>query len=447
MNTLIRFYRSLYLSPLAPWLLAGVVALWVLAFFIPAFTLLAKGALLALLLAAAVDMLMLYQVPDGVQASRSMAERFSNGDPNPVQLQVENRYPFPVRLTLWDEVPEQFQLRDASYALQLRSGESHTIAYSLRPVTRGEYHFGNLNLFAGSPLGIWRRRYDIESAAMVPVYPSYLQVRQYQFMAVSHRLQEAGIKRIRRIGHSSEFEQIKDYVNGDDYRSVNWKATARAGRLMVNQFADERAQHVYCLIDKSRAMKMPFEGMTLLDYAINTALVMSYVALYRQDKAGLITFAERIGNVLPASNRFSQMNLIQEALYNQQTRFLEADYERLYALLRSRLNQRSLLLLFTNFETLSAMRRQLPYLQKIAAAHRLVLVFFENTELQSLLHSTPADTAAVYAKATGEQFALEKKLIVRELEQYGIHAVLTAPQQLSVNTINKYLEIKARGLL
>jgi uncharacterized protein (DUF58 family) len=139
----------------------------------------------------------------------------------------------------------------------------------------------------------------------VPVYPSFLKLRQYELMAVSNRLTDIGIKKMRRIGHSMEFDQVKNYVAGDDYRTVNWKATARKGDLMVNSFTDEKAQHIYCVIDKSRAMKMPFEGLSLLDYAINASLILSSVALVKQDKAGLITIA---GKNRKFSTRRSQTN-------------------------------------------------------------------------------------------------------------------------------------------
>jgi uncharacterized protein (DUF58 family) len=244
-----------------------------------------------------------------------------------------------------------------------------------------------------------------------------------------------------------EFEQIKEYVQGDDVRTINWKATARKGNFMVNQFQDEKSQQVYCLIDKGRNMKMPFEGMTLLDYAINASLVISSIALKKDDKAGLITFSNKIASFLPAEKKQGQINKILQILYKEKTAYLESDSEMLYANIRNRINQRSLLILFTNFETLSSMKRQLPHFRKLAADHLLVVVFFENTELKFLLEKRAGNTEEVYLKTIAEKFEFEKKLIVKELQKYGIHSIFTAPQNLTVNTINKYLEIKARNLI
>ncbi|HYH55762.1 MAG TPA: DUF58 domain-containing protein, partial [Anseongella sp.] len=269
----------------------------------------------------------------------------------------------------------------------------------------------------------------------------------FELLAISNRLREAGIKKLRRIGHSMEFEQVRNYVAGDDPRLINWKATARKGDIMLNAFQEERSQQVYSLIDKGRVMQMPFDGLSLLDYAINASLVLANTALAKGDKAGLLTFSDKIGNIVPAVKQRSHLNLILEVLYNQRTRYLESNYELLYATVRRKISQRSLLVLFTNFETLSGMRRQLPYLQGLAKYHLLLAVFFEDTELKELLDMRPGDTESICLKTTAEKFAYEKRLIVKELNLRGIHTLLTPPADLTISTINKYLELKARSLL
>ncbi|RMG26632.1 MAG: DUF58 domain-containing protein [Bacteroidetes bacterium] len=446
-RSLISFYNSLYLNTRLFLLLGLIIGLFITAYLLPALLPAAKVGLAVLGVLLLLDLLLLYRQRQGLLGRRSTPERFSNGDPNEVFIYLENRYPFPLRLNIIDEVPQQFQMRKLRFGLAMPQRSQRTIKYQLRPVERGEYHFGALNLYASSPIGLVSRRYTFDQDAMVPTYPSYIQMRKYQLMAISNRLTEMGVKKIRRLGHTTEFEQIKEYVRGDDYRTVNWKATARSGKLMVNQYTDERAQNVYCLVDKSRVMKMPFEGMSLLDYAINASLVLSNIALYKQDKSGLITFAERVHACVPANHKATQMNLIMEVLYNQQTRFLEADYARLYAFVKRKISHRSLLILFTNFESIEALHRQLPYLQKLSRLHLLVVIFFENTELRELIHSRPKTLEDIYIKTIGENFAFEKRQIVKELEQHGIISVLCPPEQLTVSAINKYLELKARGMI
>jgi uncharacterized protein (DUF58 family) len=213
---------------------------------------------------------------------------------------------------------------------------------------------------------------------------------------------------------------------------------------MVNTFTDERSQQVYCVIDKGRLMKMPFTGLTLLDYAINSTLVLSNVCLKKQDRVGVITFSNKIGSVLAADKKAIQKENILQLLYNQQTTFQESDFEMLYLQIRKRIKHRSLVVLFTNFESLSGLRRQLDYLRSIASHHLLLVVFFENTELHKLTLMKANKIEDLYVKTIAEKFAYEKRLIVKELKKEGILSILTSPQKLTINTINKYLELKAR---
>lgn len=389
----------------------------------------------------------LFRLRDGIRGVRVIGDKMSNGDDNDVFIDIDNIYGFSVKTTVIDEVPFQFQYRDSYHTTPLTSGERKRITYTLRPVKRGEYKFGALNVFVSTILELVQRRYRFDIGKSVKVYPSYLQMRKYELLAHTQRLTEIGVKRIRKLGHSMEFEHIRKYVRGDDYRTINWKASARTSELMVNHYTDEKSQHVLCIIDKGRVMKMPFEGMTLLDYSINATLVLANIAIQKQDKAGLITFSHKVASMLPPDRSLVQMYRIQEALYAEKSNFMESDFEKLYAGINSVARQRSLIILFTNFETLSGLQRNILAFQSIASKHLLVVVFFENTELYSLINSTPNNVEEIYHKTIAEKFAYEKKLIVKELERYGIHPVFTSPKNLTVDVINKYIEIKARRML
>ncbi len=437
---------SLYFSQRFFNLLWLLCILFVLAYLLPILFPTILFLLYGFIIFSLVDIILLYRIRQGIFGTRSTPDKLSNGDENPITIHLENFYPYKITLKVIDELPHQFQRRDLVMMLDLSPGEVKYIEYELRPTKRGEYNFGALNVFARTQLGLCTRKFRFSQGKTVPVYPSYLQMRKYELMAISNNLTELGIKKIRRIGHNMEFEQIKEYVQGDDFRTINWKATARKAALMVNNYQDEKSQQVYSLIDKGRVMQMPFNGLSLLDYAINASLVISNIAIKKEDKAGLITFQHRVGTVLPASKRNNQMFLIQEALYNQKTAFKETDFSRLFSLVRNKLNHRSLLLLFTNFESRVSLDRQLPFLISLAKNHLVVLIFFENTEMSSLIEDRASSLRTMYHKAIAEKFAFEKKLIVRELASYGIHCILTSPQDLTVNTINKYLELKARGV-
>ena len=448
---------SVFLTPRFFFAVAALIVGCVVAFFLPWLLGSVQIALGLLLVLVLLDAVLLYAPARNgttpVFGSRVLGDKLANGSENDIRIYLENRYRFPIQTETIDEIPHQFQRRDVLFRAAVGPGETQVINYQLRPTKRGEYEFGALNIYVASPLGLLRRRFRYAQGQVVPVYPSFLQMRQYELLAIHNRLTEVGVKRIRRAGHSLEFEQVRPYVPGDDPRRINWQATARragtgaADELVVNHFQDERAQQVYCLIDKGRVMRMPFDGLSLLDYAINATLVVSNIALLKHDKAGLLTFSNRPGAALAADRRPGHLLKLLESLYRQKTKYLETDFELLYATVRARIRQRSLLMLFTNFETLHGMQRQLPYLRRMAKDHLLLVVFFENTELREYLNAPAATTEDVYNQTIAEKFAQEKRQIVLELQRYGIYSLLTAPKDLTANTINKYLEFKARGLI
>jgi len=393
------------------------------------------------------DAYVIYKIKNGIIARRILTEKFSNSDENPVAITVKNNYKFKVEIKLIDELPFQFQKRDFEYNCTLQPNENYNFEYEVKPVERGEYHFGKLNVFVSSPLRMISKRYQFQENEMVAVYPSYIQMKKYEFLAMSNRLTEFGLKKIRRIGHTLEFEQIKNYIAGDDVRTINWKATAKRSQLMVNQYQDEKSQPIYSIIDLGRVMKMPFEELKLLDYAINSTLAFSNIALRKNDKAGLVTFSKKVETIVAASNKKTHLNTINEALYNITTQHTDSDFGYLYALIKRKITQRSLLILYTNFEHISSLKRQLPFLQAISKFHLLIVVFFENTELDNLIEENAEDLQTIYHKTIAEKFAYEKRFIVKELESKGIYGILTKPKNLTVNVINKYLELKSKGFI
>ena len=426
---------------------AVIIGLFILAFFFPILLQVATIIFLCLCITVLLDFIIVFAGKKPVTAKRLCAERFSNGDENKITIQLTNHRSYKVRIEVIDELPVQFQQRNWQRNFVLGGREVFSFDYLLKPTERGEYFFGIINVFLHGPLNMIIRHITTAEQKKVSVYPSFMQMKKYQLMAVTNQLQATGSRRLRKLGSSLEFEQIKEYVQGDDYRRLNWKATARKNSLMVNNYMDERSQQVVCLIDKGRSMKMPFEGMTLLDYAINATLVLSNIVLLKQDKSGLLTFGKKIDQFVAPDKKPAQINFIQQTLYTQQTDFMDTDFEALYVYIRYHLNLRSLLILFTNFESLYSMERQLPYLKQLSSHHPLLVIFFENTELAALQQQKAENVEEVYYKTIANKFALEKRQMVKELQKHGIMSLLTAPQKLTANTINKYLELKERQVV
>lgn len=442
-----KFLKPFYIEPRFFQAALGIIFLFGFSYFVPVLFAIAQICLLLLCVFFLVDFLIVFIGKHKIKGQRIVPDKFSNGDQNQIEITIDNRYPFKAFLTIIDEIPEQFQERNFKIKQSVPPQNTASITYNLRPTERGEYHFGDLNVYASSILSLVAKRFTFDTNAMVPTYPSFKQLRKFELLNINKNSAEYGIKKIRRIGHTMEFEQIKEYVQGDDLRTINWKATAKKNSLMVNQFQDEKSQPVYSIIDRGRVMQMPFEGLSLLDYAINAALVISNVVLKKQDKVGMLSFSKKVENVVVAQRRSSQMRLILEGLYNVNTDFFESDFSKLYSEVKRHITHRSLLLLYTNFETLDSLHRQLPYLKAMAKNHLLVVIFFHNTELNGLINNKAETVQQVYDKVIAEKFAFEKRLIVNELKKYGIYSILTTPENLTIDTINKYLEIKARGLL
>lgn len=439
--------KNLYINTRFFFALIGVGILYVFAFFFPFLMWAAHILLLLCFFTAMVEYLLLFNAKNGISAQRILPEKLSNGDENPVKVDIRNNYDFTLNVRVIDEIPFQFQKRDFLIEKQIEPGRNTYFQYILEPKERGEYSFGNLNVYASSPVGFISKRFTFQKDALLPAYPSFIHLRKYELMALQSEFLLGGIKRIRKLGHTMEFEQIKEYVPGDDIRTINWKATSKTNRLMVNQFQDEKSQRIFMLIDTGRTMKMPFKGLSLLDYSINATMALSHIILKKGDRAGMMTFSKKTENKIAADNKSGQLRKISEALYNIKTDFFESDFSRLYQDVKYTLNQRSLILLFTNFETLDGLNRQMKYLRGIARNHLLVVVFFKNAELQTLLNGNPESMQEIYDEIVAEKFEFEKKLIIQELRKYGIYTVYTLPENLNVDVINKYLEIKARGIL
>ncbi len=417
-------------------------------FAFPFFVVVGKFLLLFLFLAFVVDLALLFGQKNPISGERVLEDKLSNGDLNPIRLLLSSRFNFKVALDIIDEFPNQLQLRDKVFRLeQVQPNKEYSIDYEIRPVERGEYQFGNLNIFASTPIGLAKRRVIIDANAIAKVYPSFIQLRKYSFLTISNRLEEIGVRKVRKLGVSQEFEQIREYVTGDDYKLINWKATAKRNALMVNQYQEEKSQHIYCVVDKGRLMHMPFDGLSLIDYSINAALVMSSIAIGRGDKAGLITFSDKIGSFISTNSKGTQMNTIVESLYNQETRLRESDFLRLYKNVKIKIKKRSLMLLFTNFDSMVSLNRQLKYLKSLNKTHLLCAIIFDNSEINRTVNAKATTEKEVYLQTSAEKFLHEKRLIVKELNKNGIYTILTEPQNLTVNTINTYIQMKAKGAI
>ena len=383
----------------------------------------------------------------GIAGKRIMTDVLHLGDKQDIIYTVENKNNRSLLLSIYDNLPVKLQWRKSIYEGSIKANENLTIPFSITPVERGLYAFGICHVVVSIPWpGFIRMSKIMDQPSEVQVHPSVLQMKKYEMMVVSGVAHQNGIRRVRMIGENDEFEQIRPYAQGDNIKAINWKATARKQELLINTFHDSRSQEVYCIIDKGRTMEMPFHGMSLMDYAINTTLTFSNIVLRKFDKAGLITFADQIDDTIPASSQGHQLNRISDVLYNQSTDFKESDFQFLYAFLRKNIRRRSILFLFTNFEDPYEVERNIMYLRLMNKYHLLIIICFINEEIEKIITRETKDKTEIYQNVLAMDTLHKREAFLQNLTGFGIQLVMVRPKDLSIAVINKYLEIKSKRL-
>lgn len=442
-----KFFKNSYLSKLFFLLFFAGVLLYALSSVVQSLVFPAQLFLLVLLLLTLIDTVLLFLSAKPVTYKRIVKDRLNLGDVNKVTIEVTNQTNQPLLFKLYEGFPLEMQERELYFSSFLKPRKQMSFSYEYTPKQRGDMLLGDAFFIFSSIFHLVVRRFEIPAKQTVKVYPSTLQLKKYELLVFNQQKIHSGIKRIRRLGNNSEFEQIKNFVPGDEVKAINWKATSRTADLMINKYQEEKSQSVYCILDKSRSMQMEFDGLSLLDYSINSILTLSNIIIKNGDKTGLISFADKIGSRILAEKNKAQMQTILDSLYNQKTEFKDPDYELLYQTVRMNIKTRSLIVLFTNFESEESMKRALPTLRMINKKHVLVVVLFLNSDLETLVFQKPKTMREVYQGIVAEQMSELKSKLVFQLKQNGIQAILTFPENLTLQTINKYLELKAKGIL
>ena len=425
---------------------SALVLLFAFGFSIPVLFTVAKLGLACLICCSIADGIILFLPTNKFSARRVIANKIGLSDKTLVKLFIEVETNFSLSGLILEELPFQLQSRGFRIASILING-TNPFVYSVLPLNRGIYQFGNTNLMINSKLNLIRRRIVLDTAKNIAVYPSIKQMHEQELLAFSRMNSPAGFRKFNKIGKSYEFEQISLFNEGDDYRNINWKASSKRNELMVNKYQDERSQNFYCIVSKGRAMKMAFNQMSLLDYSINSSLALLNVVLKKYDKAGLITFSDKIGTAIRAENRMGQIQKILESLYKEQERGVEPSYELLFQAINRIIKTRSLLMLFANFENLDMALRAMPYLKRIAKKHLLVMILFQDTELEARANEEGKSIESIYQVTLAKKHLHEKDEIAHIFRKQGIHTLVSKPEDLSSSAIEKYLELKSQGII
>jgi uncharacterized protein (DUF58 family) len=413
---------------------------------VPALLWVAPLYFLALLALVVADVLLTPR-PSQIETQRTHDNRLSLGVPNLISVTLTNRSERPIRFTLRDEYPHPFPSDATFLAGEIPARGSTEVRYHVRPLQRGDYEFGDINLRYPSQLGTFTRQARYPAQAAVKVYPNVLDIRKYDLLARKGLLYELGLRQARIFGMGTEFERLREYNTDDEFRRINWKATARRGKPIAAEYETERSQYVLSAIDTGRLMRPPIGDLAKLDYVINTALLLTYVALLKGDHVGLLTFADDVSTYLAPRNKRGQFALMLEALYNVQFQPVEPDYARALGYLSLKNPRRSLVVVFTDLVTLDAARPLIAHMARLAQRHLPLCVTISDPNIARYTGQPAPTSDAAYQRAVAEMLRDERQVVLDTLNRHGVLTLDVPADKLTVSVINTYLELKARGKL
>lgn len=373
--------------------------------------------------------------------------KLSLGAQNPIYLSVRNRGRRAALFWVRDEPPDPFEIESRVLAGAAPARSQWQAVYHVRPLRRGDYQFGHLNLRWEGPLGLVVRQGRAEAAGPVKVYPNLLDVRRYDLLLRRNRLQEIGLRQARQFGEGTEFERLRDYLPDDDFRRIDWKATARRNQPITVEYQTERSQSVIAVLDTGRMMQSPVAHIAKLDYVVNAVLLLAYVATGKGDKVGLMTFADEVTQFLTPRQGRGQFYRMLELLYAVEAQPVEPDYRRALSYLALKQRKRALVVIFTDLSGGLSMQSLVSQVSVLARRSLPLVVTISDPDVHAAARQRPQDSLAVYQRAAAAQLLDERQLTLDTLRRQGVLTLDVPANQLSVAVINRYLELKARTRL
>lgn len=402
---------------------------------------------LALISATAVDYFR-SEKPGAFRIEREMEERFAMGAENEVTIRIANRGRRKISFVVKDEFPPDMELMTPREAqLSIPAGRARAWTYSLLPTARGKYRFGDTQLRYRTRLGLLWRHATYSNATDVKVYPDIREARKHEIYAHRNRRPEPGLRRMRVRGQGREFESLREFVTGDEIRHISWAATARRGKLITRQYTIERSQNIVVLLDTGRLMTARIGKLTKLDHAVNATLSIAYVAAAGGDNVGLVAFSRRVVSYLPPRRGHDQINRLMESLYSLEPQMIEPSYKRAFNFFSANCHRRSLVIILTDLVDRDASAELLANTSQLVPRHLPLIITIGDTDLREMVRATPQAAADVYRQAVAEEILRQREEALTRIRHAGGLALDVPAGRLSLELVNKYLEVKERGLL
>ena len=403
---------------------------------------------LLLIIAAVTDLVLLFLLTrSGITVSRKVPSTCSLGVAFVSELQIENRSRGHLKGVIRDDLPEGFDADPASHAFHLAPLDQLTLQRRLIPGNRGAFTMERVDLKVESPLRLWNRFLSFDTFDSLSVYPNLRQLSDYALLAKTNRLSLIGVRKKRKVGQDNEFERLREYTRDDNYRHIDWRSTARRGRLTVKQFQSEQSQRIVFLLDCGRMMVNERHGMSLLDHALNSMLMMAHVALAQGDAVGLLCFSDEVHCFIPPKSGKSQLNRLIHAGFDQFPRLVESRYDQAFLYLSNHCKRRSMVVLATNVIDEVNAESIMGHLTNLHGPHLPIAVLMRDRSIFDAVEVSTENDHAIFRAAAAADVLLWRNQVLKDLIHRGVLVVDAFPDELSTPLVNKYLEVKAKHLL
>jgi uncharacterized protein (DUF58 family) len=388
------------------------------------------------------------QLPAGIRIAREFGGRFAVGAETEVRVNVQNAETHAVSLVLKDEYPPQLRLTDLRTGyLRIPSQTSAALVYGLTPPRRGRFEFGQIVVRFLSRFNLVWCETRVGVPAAVKVYPNMRRAREAELKALGARSLVAAHRRTSWRGEGREFESLRDYVRGDELRHISWSATARRGKLTTRQYQIERDQTILIAIDGGRLMTARIEQETKLDSAVHAALALMSAAARAGDNAGLLVFGRKIKSFLPPGRGHEHMDAALEALYSVEPEMIEPSYSRAFEFIAAHSKRRSLVILLTDLVDEEGSKELLTALRLLRPRHLPLVVTIADRDLRAVVSHAPVSGRELFTQSVAEEIMYLREAALRLVESQGGLALDVTAAALAPALLEKYLQVKERGLL
>lgn len=380
-------------------------------------------------------------------AERHATRVASLGKSHPVELLLTNHSRRSFFVTARDDLPQEFTPTPEEFHLRLEPRSRTTVKYEFVSRRRGAFDLNCVHLRVRSRFGLWRGLIRCPAESVVHVYPDMKQLGEYAVLARTNRLSLLGVRRTRKIGQDNEFERLRDYTLDDNYKFIDWRSTARRGKLTVKDFQTSQSQRIIFMLDCGRMMTNTSANLSLLDHSLNAMLMLSFVALRQGDSVGLICFSDRIHNFVPPRGGMSQMNHLLHASFNRFPELVESRYDQAFLHLATYCKKRSLVVLVSNLIDEVNSHQVEQYLGNLVGRHLPLGVLLRDHRLFEAAEHPHPSGEQLYRSAAAAEILTWRHQVLTDLTHRGVLALDLYPENMTAPLINQYLEVKARHLL